>query len=216
MSYRVLTPRVQIWLSLLIAADVVLFFVALRATGLQSGTAPLLDLWDLVKAAAIAVLLLMASRRVGSTGLAVFGVAFLAIGVLDATRAHALIARRLFDLIPLEAYLGIGPATARGVSELLVMLAFGVGMLAIAFAIPGGWEPFPQVRLRLIVFLSGLLFFAGFVDLVGNLSGDGRWAIVEEAGERLMFSIALAYSALVFTIARQTPDALYEPAHSID
>jgi hypothetical protein len=201
------TSRVLIWAMALVGADIVLTLVVLAAGDLHAGRAPLLDQWDLVKSAGIAALLLTASIRIRSAGLSAFGATFLLIGLIDGTAAHAVLARPLARLIPFDEIFGVHPTSAEGVAELVVLLAIGVVMLTVILIVPDRWSLYPPVRRRLLALLIGLVFFAGFIDLVDDLTGiQGVWSLVEETGERLMFSLTLAYATQVWALVGRRAD----------
>ena len=166
---------------------------------LNSGRAPFLDIWDLTKAVAVGVLLTASAWRVRSVGLASFGIAFVLIGIADETNVHSTIAQGLIGLSPFEGLFDLHPTATQGIWELVILLSISVAGLILLLLLPGGGTWYPPVKRRLIALIVGLLFFAGVVDAIDHLTGiQGVWSLVEESGERLVLSLALAFVAQVW------------------
>ena len=180
----------------LVAIDLILTTIAYLAGELNSGRAPFLDMWDLTKALAIGLLLIAGALRVGSVGLALFGIVFVLIGIADETNLHFTIAQSLGEWSPLEGLFDLHPTGTQGLWELVVLLSISAAGMLLLLLLPGRESWYPQVKRRLIALLVGLLLFAGVVDAIDHLTGiRGVWSLVEESGERLVLSLALAYVA---------------------
>ncbi len=192
----------------LVAIDLALTVIAYLAGELNSGRAPFLDVWDLAKALTIGVVLMGSAWRVRSVGLASFGIVFLFIGLADETNLHSTIAHSTIRLSPFEGLLELHPTITQGIWELLILLSIGTAGMVLLVLVPGGGSWYPEVKRRLITLLVGLLFFAGVVDAIDHVTGiQGVWSLVEESGERLVLSLALAYVVQVWwRIAHRSND----------
>jgi hypothetical protein len=183
----------------LVAIDLALTTIVYLAGRLESGRAPILDLWDLAKAVAIGALLVASARRARCGGLALFGIAFLFVGIADATNLHLTMAQSLIGLNPFQGLFNLHPTATEGLWELAVLSLISTAGLLLLMRFPGSWDRYPTVRRRLFALLVGLLFFAGVVDAIDHLTGiQGVWSLVEETGERLALSLALAYVVTVW------------------
>ena len=67
----------------------------------------------------------------------------------------------------------------------------------------------PDARRTRWVFLSllaALIVFAGVIDVVDDLHGINTiWSVVEEFGERVVFTLSTAFSFYLWAGARETP-----------
>ncbi len=179
--------------------DLALTTIVYLAGQLESGRAPVLDMWDFAKALAIGALLLASARRARSGGLALFGIVFLLVGIADATNLHMTIAQSLIGLNPFDGLLGLHPTSTQGLWELAILLIISTAGLLLVMRFPGSWDRYPAVRRRLVALMVILLFFAGVVDAIDHLTGiQGVWSLVEESGERLVLSLTLAYVVTVW------------------
>jgi hypothetical protein len=178
----------------LVAIDLTLTTIAYLAGELESGRAPSLDIWDLTKAVAIGIVLMVSAWRLRSVGLASFAIVFGLVGIADETNLHVTIAQGLNDLSPFEGLFDLHPTVTQGIWELVILLSISAAGLVLLLLLPGGGSWYPEVKRRLIALLVGLLFFAGVVDTIDHVTGiRGVWSLGEESGERLVLSLTLAY-----------------------
>jgi len=190
----------------LIAFDVALTVAAVSNGQLAHGSSPTLVAWDLAKGIAIVLLLISGSTRHRSPGLAGFGCLFLLIALVDGLAIHSPIAHWISDLVP-WAVLDIRPADGQGIAELAVLLVLGLSA-AIVVARLGGWQGLSATRQALWVLVIGLGFFAIAIDLVDHLTDlQGRWSMLEEGGEGVLLSLALAYSWQVWQRSLSMPES---------
>lgn len=206
MSPRGPAQRALIVLAALLVVDLGLTLVLYSAGTVHAGKAPLLDTWDVVKAFVTAALLLRTAAVTGARGVGMFGIVFLVIGLVDATSFHAVLARPLAARVPLDEIFGVHPASAEGVAEMIVLMVIGGLLVAglVVFRDQG-----PDARRTRWVFLSllaALIVFAGVIDVVDDLNGINTiWSVVEEFGERVVFTLSTAFSFYLWAGARETP-----------
>jgi hypothetical protein len=183
----------------LVAIDLTLMIIAAASGELDNGHSPVLDNWDLAKAVAVGAILIASGWRVRSIGLASFGVAFALVGIADEANAHIKIARNLSGVNPFEGVFGLHPTITQGIWEFVILISVAAVAVGLLLLIPGGVSWYPGAKLRLVALLAALLVFAGLVDAVDHLTGiQGVWSLVEESGERLVLSLALAYVVQVW------------------
>lgn len=186
---------------MLLGMDGALFLVAHLNGDLHLGSAPILDVWDLLKSFTAGLLLFRASFRLRSRGLAVFGAAFVVVGLVDSAAIHAPLATAFADVVPFDQLVdgGVPPHIQQGIAELVVLVALGVVVGIALVTSRDTWPGYPRAFKALMGCMLGLLFFAVVVDFIDGLFGRGIWALVEEIGEAAILSVSVAYVAFLKT-----------------
>jgi hypothetical protein len=169
------------------------------------GSGNALGWWDLCKAVAITVALVIAAGRLRARVLQVIGAVFLIVEIEDHTDIHHAISRQLARTLSTHLSGAVWtPARVQAVSQLLVLTAFAL----IGFALIWLWQApvhpaARQARLVLSFLLGTLYVFAGGVDFLGKILSGAFWPAIEEVGERLVMTLSLAYTAVIASVGRR-------------
>jgi hypothetical protein len=178
-----------------LAFDLLLIGFGLWGTtgSIRSQFVHLLPPWDLVKGAAIVVLMLTAALRARSWLLGAFAMVFALIVGLEEATGYAL---ALWAL----AQLGIDPITPVADSpaflyaELVVLISLAFVALLLVWVFRPRNALLRTARFHLTVLLAILFQFSVVVGFLAEYWTSDTWKLVEEFGEMATMSLILGYS----------------------